>query len=86
MTIGDAVKTLYKNGMRLRVNFDKLNGDEREMVIKRIPKLESNVIGNPVYKYEDRLPVCEIECPDGSAPRWRTIPLERINFFVCENR
>ena len=84
MTIGDTVKELYQRGMRLRVNFTKLNGEEREMTIKRVAALEAACVGSPVYKYEDRLPVCEIENPSGCGPQWRCIPLERVNFFVCE--
>lgn len=84
MTTGEALKELYKKGMRLRVNFTKMNGEEREMTIKRTPSLEALVVGAPVWKYEDRLRVCEIECEDGSAPRWRCIPLERVNHFICE--
>ena len=85
MTTGEALKDLYKKGMRLRVNFTKLNGEEREMTIKRLPELEAEVKGCATYHFEDRLRVCEVQCADGEAPRWRCIPLERVNYFVCEN-
>ena len=84
MTIGEAFKNAYKGGLEVLVSFVKNNGAEREMTVKRIHDVEARCTGNgsswPISS--DQMRVIELG-PCG--PQWRTINLDRINYFTVNN-
>jgi len=83
MTIGEAFKNAYKGGLEVLVSFVKDNGAEREMTVKRVDYLENQVKG--VYASHtvgSQMRVIELG-PNG--PQWRTINLDRINYFTVNN-
>ena len=83
MTIGEAFKNTYKGGLEVLVNFIKDNGAEREMTVKRVPNLEAlSHPGNGWPLRIDQMRVIEL---GPSGPQWRTINLNRINYFTVNN-
>ena len=82
MTIGEAFKNTYKGGLEVLVSFVKNNGAEREMTVKRVHDVEARCIGNPQPIGSDQMRVIELG-PCG--PQWRTINLDRINYFTVNN-
>lgn len=82
MTIGEAFKNAYKGGLEVLVSFVKNNGAEREMTVKRVYDVEARCVGNPQPIGYDQMRVIELG-PCG--PQWRTINLDRINYFTVNN-
>lgn len=83
MTIGEAFKTAYKGGLEILVSFNKKDGSEREMTVKRNRELENQCVGRSSFIGSDKMHVVELG-PLG--PQWRTINLDQINYFAINNR
>lgn len=83
MNIADAFQHAYKGGLEILVSFTKKDGSEREMTVKRNRELESRCVGGRSFIGPDQMHVVELG-PLG--PQWRTVNLDRINFFSINNR
>lgn len=83
MTIGEAFKNAYKGGLEILVSFNKYNGEEREMTVKRVRDVEERCKGVGGPNYINKLHVIELS---SVGPRWRTVNLDRINYFTINNR
>ncbi len=83
MNIAEAFENTYKGGLEILVSFNKKDGSEREMTVKRNRELEARCVGGRSFIGTDQLHVVELG-PLG--PQWRTVNLDRINHFTVINR